>query len=154
MTLRAGNHIILSCYPLPNFLPSCQIPHPCSKHFGGQATGRLHQLQQSPKTLCLKLPVQTSHTCLENWAQKYLQSMAMTRPLDFCGHSLNRLFLSLSTLFFPPERMQSPEMTRASPQSLCWHQPRGGHWGLQGHQPPTALSSHRSPALSYSSTTP
>lgn len=53
---------------------------------------------KSLETLSLKTPGQASHTCLENQAQKYLQSTAIKRPLDFCGHSLNMLFLSISTV--------------------------------------------------------
>ena len=69
----------------------------------------------------LKLPLQTSHACPENQAQNYLQSMAVTRPLDFCGHSLNILFLSLPTSFLfvlfcsPPPQ---PEGCRALRRSV------------------------------------
>lgn len=47
VTLSTDKPFIVSCYSLSSLLPSCQSPHPCSKHFGGEATGRLHQLQQS-----------------------------------------------------------------------------------------------------------
>lgn len=74
---------------------------------------------KSPKTLSLKTPGRASHACLENQAQKYLQSTAIKRPLEFCGYSLNMLFLSLSTFFFS----FFPKGCSQHPWSLCWHQP-------------------------------